>query len=250
MISIVIVHFRGMDHFRACVRACLDTSLDVEVLVVDNEASSAELGPLPAPVRVIPMERNRGYGAAANRGLDAASGRYVFVINQDTIVEEASLLEMIDVAGESGAALVGPRFVDLAGNLASIKDRLSGQLETPRALQALSRWREVPWLSGAALLFARPELALRFDERFFMYVEDEELCYRAWKLGGSVVLADRARFLHLGGTATALRWPFRNIVLRTHLNRIRMLRWHEGLGQASAYAARLVTSRVLGRARS
>jgi GT2 family glycosyltransferase len=86
----------------------------------------------------------------------------------------------------------------------------------------------VPWVPGAAMLLAPGHAGLRFDRRYRMYVEDEELCYRVWREGGRVVLAEHAVAEHEGGTASRTRWSLAAITRRTVLNRARMVAHHAG----------------------
>lgn len=251
-ISIVVVHFRGGDDALTCLRSCADLSLDKEVIVVDNEGDSTSLVPssVPSDVKLLPMDRNRGYGTAANRGFRVATGKHVLLLNQDSVINERALLQMIEVADESGAWVVGPRLGDGTGEVAPEKARFPYPLAPPTGLARTSRWHEVPWISGAVMLFAENRSDLRFDERFFMYVEDEELCYRVWRGGGTVALADAACVVHVGETASAAQWSRSQILMRTHSNRFRMVRWHMGLKGAAAYGRWVLTNRVFDAGRS
>jgi GT2 family glycosyltransferase len=122
-----------------------------------------------------------------------------------------------------GPALLGP------DGPQPVKDRFPQPLVWRPGPHAVGDgWRAVPWVAGAAMLFAPGRPRLRFDERLFMYVEDQELCYRVWRDGGRVALAERAVVVHAGGTATAERWSRRSITARTLGNRARMVRWHAG----------------------
>jgi GT2 family glycosyltransferase len=71
----------------------------------------------------------------------------------------------------------------------------------------------------------------------WMYVEDEELCWRVWAAGGRVAVAEDAHILHAGGTATEARWSRPAIALRTVSNRARMVRWHAGVPGLVPFAA-------------
>ena len=107
---------------------------------------------------------------------------------------------------------------------------------------AAARWSYVPWLPGAALLFTPGHTDLRFDPRYFMYVEDEDLCGRVWERGGRVARADDVAVVHEGGTATRERWSSTSISWRILFGRVRMVRAHRGGPAAAAY----VTRRLVG----
>jgi len=98
------------------------------------------------------------------------------------------------------------------------------------------------------MLFTEGHTDLRFDERLFMYAEDEELCWRVWASGGRVVEAQDAVVIHHGGTAAGGRWSRYGVAIRTVLNRARFVRWHHGWLGAAGYLAATAGRGLLGRA--
>ena len=245
-VSLVVVQYRGSDQLALCLASAFRVPAITEAIVVDNEGVARALRREHPDrrVRVLAMAHNAGYGTAANVGLQAAQHAAVLVMNQDATISEAALSSMLQ-AGDAGEAwVVGPRLVDPSGTLVPVK----GPFPPPLAWSEDGRgqgWRTVPWISGAAMLFmpARPD-DLRFDERLFMYVEDEELCWRVWRDGGRVVLAERALVEHTGGSASATRWPLGAITRRTVLNRARMVSWHAGVRGLPRFAAGVVGRRL------
>lgn len=242
----VVVHYRGAAELAGCLASALRVPAIAEAIVVDNEGIADTLRRAhPDPrVRILAMSNNEGYGAAANAGLESAREPAVLLLNQDAAITEAALSSMVHAGAASGAWVVGPRLVDASGSLVPVK----GPFPQPLAWSEDGRgpgWRSVPWVSGAAMLFtpARPA-DLRFDDRLFMYVEDEELCWRVWRDGGRVVLAERALVEHAGGTATATRWSLGAITRRTIANRARMVRWHAGLRGLAPFAVGVVARRM------
>jgi N-acetylglucosaminyl-diphospho-decaprenol L-rhamnosyltransferase len=239
MLSAVVVHFRGRDRIRRCVRSCLDDPGVEEVLVVDNEGTGSNLGRELAGlgVRLIRMNRNVGYGRAANVGLEVSSSDSVLVLNQDAVLSSGAVQAMMAAGLEAEAWLVGPSLLGEDGHPVRSKERFPPPLSWRPPPGGGRGWRYVPWVSGAAMLFMPGHTDLRFDERLFMYVEDEELCWRVWEAGGRVAWAEAAEVVHAGGTATATRWGRRRITFRTVANRGRFVRWHRGWGGAAAYFA-------------
>jgi N-acetylglucosaminyl-diphospho-decaprenol L-rhamnosyltransferase len=229
MTSAVVVHYRGGDQLSRCIDSCLAEGSITEVIVVDNE------GGLRDPrVRVLEMPRNVGYGQAANAGLDAAGSGAVLVLNQDVVLPRGVVATLLDVGQTAGAWLVGPRLVDLEGVVNASGAQFPWRFSPPSPPNGAS-WRFMPWLPGAALAFMPAHTDLRFDERFFMYVEDEDLCARVWAMGGRVVRADEATIVHEGGTATRERWSNTSITLRVVAGRARMVRTHRGTVAAARY---------------
>lgn len=239
MISAVVVHFEGENFVLRCVESCLDSPAIGEVVLVDNEGVGPRLREaMPIPeVRVIEMRRNAGYGAAANVGLEVSRGSSVLVLNQDTVVPGGAIEAMADAGKQSGAWVVGPRLIDEQGREAPPKASFPAPLRWRGGRGHGSGWREHPWVPGAAMLFTEGHTDFRFDERLFMYGEDEELCWRVWALGGRVVIADDAVVLHHGGTAAGQRWGRNGVALRTVVNRARFVQWHAGWRPAAVYVA-------------
>src|SRR5688572_29537951 len=110
MVSAVVVHFRGRDRIRRCVRSCLDDPGVEEVIVVDNEGTGSDLGRELAGLRarLIRMNRNVGYGRAANVGLEVSSSDTVLVLNQDAVLSPGAVEAMMATGLEADAWLVGP----------------------------------------------------------------------------------------------------------------------------------------------
>jgi N-acetylglucosaminyl-diphospho-decaprenol L-rhamnosyltransferase len=251
VISAVIVHFQGHDLVVRCVESCLASPAIAEVLVVDNEGVGRRLRhAMPiARVRVIEMTRNSGYGKAANVGLQQSRESAVLVLNQDTEIPPDAVEAMVEAGKSSKAWLVGPRLVDKKGREAPSKEAFPPPLLWTDRAGGGEGWRERPWIAGAAMLFTEGHTGLRFDERLFMYAEDEELCWRVWASGGRVVVAEDALVVHQGGTATARRWGRNAVAIRTVANRARFVRWHAGWRAAAAYAGAAIGAAARNRLR-
>jgi N-acetylglucosaminyl-diphospho-decaprenol L-rhamnosyltransferase len=238
-ISAVIVHYRGGEHVGGCVGACLAVEAVREVVIVDNEGAGARLrSAFPDPrVRVIAMRYNVGFGRASNVGLALATEPAVLLLNQDAIPAPDAPALMLAAGDRAGAWLVGPRLLNAVGIEQSAKAAFSPPLRwTPSPPATGEGWELRPWISGAAMLFMPGHTDLRFDERFFMYVEDEELCWRVWTGGGRVAASLDAVVAHVGGTASSERWSEREIRWRMEANRARMILTHAGLGGVGRFA--------------
>jgi GT2 family glycosyltransferase len=247
-VSAVVVHYRGAGYVERCVASCLDDPAIEEILVVDNEGNAEGLQrTFPHPrVRVLAIDHNAGYGRAANVGLAAARAPSALVLNQDVVLPAGGVGALLEIGQAMGAWLVGPRLADRDGVIAAAKERFPWPLRwqappSPPGCRA-APGRFVPWVPGAALLLMPGHTDLRFDERFFMYVEDEDLCARVWDAGGRVVLAADTVVVHAGGTATRERWSRHAIALRILLGRGRMVHAHRGAAIAVAFTVRSLSS--------
>ena len=210
-------------------RARSDVRLAVEIIVVDNAGGdgTAELVRERFPaVRLIANESNRGFAAANNQGLAAATGRHVLFLNPDTIVHPGALAAMVaalDADETIGAC--GPQLLNADGSIQPSARRfpdygaLLHQYTPLRLLRflrgAYRRYKmadfdfatatDVDSLMGAALAVPRRVLEEvgTFDERFFVYLEEVDLCRRIWAAGCRVRFEPAGQITHLGGVSAA-----------------------------------------------
>ena len=231
MISIVIVqHTKGDLTARAIATLRDHTTCPHEIIVVDNASpdGSAERVVRECPgISLIRLETNAGFGAANNAGVRASKGELLLFLNNDTeSVEDPLTPVAARFAADPGLGVLGPRLVNQdrsfqlsAGHLPSFLGEIGDKLlynavdrEIPgaRTVAAASfdRERRVGWVTGAALFIRKSlfEVLGGFDERFFMYFEDKDLCSRAAVLGAVVLYCPAPVIVHLrGGSSTAGR---------------------------------------------
>lgn len=193
---------------------------DAEVIVADDGSrdGTAELLAVETPqVRVVRLESNGGFAAAANRGVEAARGRIILLLNSDTVVE-ADALHTILASFDSNPHLgiAGARLLNADGTAQWSGGRtpklmwmigvVSGAGHLARFFRRTTRnnsGRDIDWVSGAALAFRREvwKDAGSLDERFLFYCQDIEFCLRARAAGWQVRIVEDARVMHeLGGT--------------------------------------------------
>jgi N-acetylglucosaminyl-diphospho-decaprenol L-rhamnosyltransferase len=207
-----------------------------ELVVVDNASSDGSTEALQAvrsDVDVVRTGANLGYGAGVNRGVDATSGELVLVSNPDVTVHPGALRALADALGEDvTVAIAGPRIEDPDGSRYPSARRFPSLLDgVGHALLAgiapanrfSSRYHmtdldtaavtEVDWVSGACFVARRRALDELggFDEGYFMYAEDTDLCWRARRAGWGVVYVPGASVTHRRGVSTARR-PYRMLV--------------------------------------
>ncbi len=203
--------------------------LDYQIIVVDNASTdgTAEMLAREFPgVRLIQNSSNRGFGAANNQGIHASSGRYVVLLNGDTLVPPGALARLVDFmearprVGASGPRLARPdgraqpfafggdptpSYLFARGWARLLRRRSLHDWETRQA-------QPVDWVSGACLI-ARSEALEQiggFDERYFMYFEDNDLCLRLRRAGWQVWYDPDVTITHLGGASvkgvSVTRW--------------------------------------------
>jgi len=244
-IAAVVVDHNAGPLLEGAVRSILADGA-ASVVVVENGApgsTEAALSPLldeppsrsPSPVRVVRPGRNVGYGGGVNRGLAALAAEpsapeWVLVSNADLEVHPGALDALQKVLESHPAwAIVGPRvltdtgdvypsvrafpsFTDAAGHalLALFKpDNPFTKRYNPGAPEG-NAVIAADWVSGSCFMARRDALEELggFDEAYFMYLEDTDLCWRAHHAGWGVGFAGTAAVTHVQGASTA-RHPYR-----------------------------------------
>ena len=214
-VSVVIVSFNTVNKLRRCL-GCIES--EHEVIVVDNGSHDGSvemvLTEFPA-VRLIQNEANVGFGAANNIGSHHATRPWILYLNSDAYAETGAIALLADSA--KGAVAAGGRLLNIDG---SLQQSVAGPLTLkavfweqtlleklfPRYWQtpADTEMVEVEQVMGACLL-VRAGLET-FDERFFLYCEDTDLCIRL-RRHGKIVYCPNARFMHeLGSSSSSNRW--------------------------------------------
>ena len=234
-VSAVVVNYNAAALLTDCVRS-LRADGATEVVVVDNDSaddSEAVLRGADADATWLPIGRNVGFGAGANRGVAATRTPYVAIMNPDTVVEPGTLKAMAEVLDrEPDVAAVGPRVDNPDGSwypsaraFPSLGDALGHAfLHYVRPDNPFSRryklldWdhdlaRDVDWISGTCMLVRRDvfEAIGGFDEAYFMYVEDVDLCWRLRAEGHRVRYDPAGRVIHVIGASSELA-PYRMVV--------------------------------------
>jgi N-acetylglucosaminyl-diphospho-decaprenol L-rhamnosyltransferase len=216
------------------------------VVVVDNGSTDGSLAAAVAVspgTAVVDPGENLGYGAAVNRGAAATSSALVLVCNPDLEVPAGAVEALAAVLdADPGLALVGPlirtpsgerypsarRFpsmVDAAGHgllgIFAPDNRFTRNYQRTELDVAGDGALDVDWVSGACFLVRREafEQVGGFDESFFMYLEDVDLCWRLGRAGWRVAYAPAASVVHLQGRSTD-RHPYR-MILEHHRSLLR-----------------------------
>ncbi|MGD1151812.1 MAG: glycosyltransferase family 2 protein [Syntrophales bacterium] len=202
-LSIIIVSYNTRD----LIGACLDSIVSIndcgkEVFVVDNASTdgSVELIKNNYPsVHIIINKANRGFAAANNQALKLSKGRYIFFLNPDAEFLPSTFQHMISFMDQTPhVGLAGVKMINADGTpQESFSRSYPGQSETRTELLGLRG--NLASVLGAAMI-ANAELLRRiggFDEDFFMYGEDEDLCLRIRKMGYEIGYLDFFVVVHL-----------------------------------------------------
>lgn len=254
-VSAVVVNFNARDYLLECVRSLRAEGID-DIVVVDNDSTDGSRWALEAAdpdVRLVDTGENLGYGRAANRGAALATGRHLLVCNSDVVVEPGAVKALAAVLdGDPRVGIAGPRIENPDGSLypsprtfpdlgvaaghAFLGLVAPGNRFTRRYRMLdwdHSRPGSVDWVSGACFLATRRlwDSVGGFDESYFMYVEDVDLCWRAGRDGWQVAFEPAAGVVHAQGVSSDLA-PYRMIV-EHHRS---LLRFHRATSTGAAAA--------------
>lgn len=227
LVYAILVQWRSCDDTFACLESLYSTSYPaLQVVLVDNGTPPMcrqTLRERFPHVTLITNQRNRGFAAANNQGIALAlrqGADYVLVLNNDTLVDPHFLVELLAVINADPAiGMVGPKIVlhDEPQRLWFAGTKLSWLYGRPlaidhRGFHALDhgqydRTEPVGFLSGCAMLIRRALLEQigTFDEAYFAYFEDVDLCLRAQRAGFQLLYVPAARIRHKAASSTTER---------------------------------------------
>ena len=226
-LSVTICSWNTQDDLRACLRS-LEGESGIEVIVCDNNSEDGSPGMVEKEfpwVRLLAQSTNLGFTGGQNLMIEARSAPHALLLNSDTVVHPGALEDLmayLDAHPEVG--VLGPKLLNPDGSLQLSCRRFPNPLaalfrNTPlgrlfpnnrftrdylMADLRHDRPMEVDWVSGAALL-ARKELIDRIgglDPEFFMFCEDVDYCWRAWKAGYKVEYLPLSVVTHAIGRST------------------------------------------------
>jgi hypothetical protein len=229
-LSIIIVSWNVADLLAACLDSVLQRATDglnTEIIVVDS-ASSDQTVPLLRQgypqVKLLAQTENLGFSRCNNLGLAAASGRYLLLLNPDTVVLGSAVADMVAYLDHHPTVgIVGPHTRNTDGTTQSTRRRFPSlataffestwlQRYAPKSLmdryivadQPDDGVFEVDWVQGSALLARRAVYAQigGLDEGYIMFSEELDWCKRAKDAGWGVVYLGGAHIIHHGGKST------------------------------------------------
>ena len=175
-----------------------------EVIVVDNASqdNSQDIIKENFPwVKLIANKHNLGFGRANNQALKSCKAKYVYFLNPDTELRQGALRAMIEfMESDPEVGLAGTRIINPDGSpQSSVEKRYPGE---KHAKQDLKRLRGgIAWVLGASMIARRGIVEARggFDESFFLYGEEQDLCLRVRKAGSTIGYIPDSVVVHWGG---------------------------------------------------
>jgi len=258
-LSIVIVSWNVKDLLRVCLQSTLRATelsgggaITYEVIVIDNASADGSVDMIRQDfpsVRVMANDENVGFTRGNNQGIVASDGRYILLLNPDTEVLGTAFDEMVGYMErypEVGA--VGPTLLYADGGMQSSRRRFPNLRTAFVESTFVQPWftdsdilkryyvldrgddemQEVDWVVGACLMMRRDavEDVGLLDERFFMYSEELDWCYRAKQKGWKIVYLPTAKVVHHEGRSSEQVLPVRHVYFQR--SKVQFFEKHHG----------------------
>jgi GT2 family glycosyltransferase len=268
-IAILIVSYNTRELLLECLASVMENRQDfgLEVLVVDNASQD---GSLEAVRRTYPQvltianEKNLGFGAACNQAIGATNAPFILLLNSDARLTRGSLqtlydgLRLNEECGAIGCQVINARSLEVSNTryflnsfnqafeLLGITRILNFPTFRRTYRPRLNEQRldcSIEWIEGACLMLRRRALdeAGAFDEGFFMYSEDEDLCLRLKGRGWSICFSAACAALHHGGASSAKNRP----EMLTHFYASQLLFLGKHKGRAAIWFYKLAMKSAL-----
>ncbi|WP_333853448.1 glycosyltransferase family 2 protein [Epilithonimonas sp.] len=225
-VSVIIVHYQVKDLLRNCILSIQKyfQGFEYEIIVVDNNSPNSDWKTLMSEfsgVNFISLDKNFGFSKANNIGVNSAKGEYVYILNPDTEIEGDYFKEILDFAdSKEKFGALGLRMHNLEGEFLpeskrSVPDLVNSfeKLFTSFSNNTKTYYRndvdefgiaEVEVMTGANLLIKKSvyEEIGGFDEQYFMYGEDIDICYTILQHGYRNFYYGKYSILHYKGEST------------------------------------------------
>lgn len=213
--SFIIVNYKSRQYLKDCTDSIINFAkgkVDYEIIIVNNDCDK-----LPNNTGIVIKEvgKNVGYAKANNMGASLAKGDVFCFLNPDTkFLENGDIFHICNLFENESVGIIGPRILTEDGNiqpwLAGYEISLFDTIKNNFGfIKSKSLWEkssicQVSWVSGASLFIRKNvfEKLSGFDENFFLYFEDVDLCKRAGFLGKKILLTPEIKITHYCGKSS------------------------------------------------
>ena len=221
-LSVIIVNYNGLKYLKGCFDSLYENlkGITFEIIVVDNNSADESCNYIRKyypGIRLIESPKNLGFGKGNNVGAKEAMGKYLLLINNDTIILDKiePVLTIMKNDKQIGALTINmldgnKNYLKAAGNFPTVFNLL--MIKSMFWLGAEFRkghfkqqQYQVDWISGAFMLIPKKiyDEVGGFDERYFMYVEDVDLCKKIADRGYKRIFMPAFSYIHFVGFSTA-----------------------------------------------
>ena len=213
LLTIQIVNYNSRGHLKTCLQSIeenISGRENLQIIVVNNDPE--ELGNFLGGfgAEIIEKKENIGFGKAHNLGFGKAKGEYIFFLNPDTRLFPGTVKKIIEVfSADERIGIVGPVHVEKEnisdeehfGDRKTPLSTIRAKIFQNKGKTSAQKYFETDWVSGGAMMIKKDlfsELG-GFDEKYFMYFEDVDLCLQAKKKGWKVAVHPEAKIFHKSG---------------------------------------------------
>ncbi len=251
-VSVIIVSYNTYALTYEAVASAFDATpaLDIEVIVIDNNSPDGSAEKLKAAfadrelnLTIVHNKENAGFSAANNQGTALSQGKYLFFLNPDTVVHQGAINALVDFLKQHpSAGAVGPHVLNTDGtdqvsvayftnawrilkHHLPLLDVLAGATEAKYPRET----KPVEVVKGCAIMLDRDTLAAvgGWDERYFMYSEETELCLALHNAGHTNYFVKEATITHHGGQSSMAYYAEQQVVQQR--SALQFLRQHHNL---------------------
>jgi GT2 family glycosyltransferase len=230
-VAVVVVSYNTRDDLLNCLASVVESARppDVEIVVVDNASTDGSLVTVRQThpqVMTIANPTNLGFGVACNQAMRATTAPFILLLNSDAAITAQGFQVLRDaLSGNPRCGAAGCRIVNSAGAEATNTRNFLTPLNQAAEQSGVMSWTSwkylrrnhvprldsneqdcsVDWIDGACLMVRRAALDQvgLFDEEFFMYSEDEDLCFRLKQHGWTICYSASATARHRGAASTS-----------------------------------------------
>jgi len=260
-LSIVIPTWNNKSVLAECLASidAAEPGIGFQVIVVDNgseDGTEIFLGEKFPEALIIRNEENLGFARACNQGIRIAEGRYILLLNNDTLMKQGTLERLVAfMDAEPAAGLAAPRLMNPDGSLQqsacmafmNLRHAFFGGYALPFPLGKLvrpmampeadyDRTQEAAWVTGACMIVRKAILddVGLLDENIFMYIEDMEWCYRFHGRGWKIFLVADAAVVHSKHVSSRDRLP--EVFRRDYVSKKYFFRKHRSRRDAALFS--------------
>lgn len=234
-VAVIVLNYKTSDLAIQCVKSVKESDFkNIEIILVNNDSENVlkEAALKLSNIIFIQNKENTGYSGGNNIGINKAlqdTADYVFILNPDTQIEKETISNLISVMESENADIASPKIyfdntkiIWYAGGLFDTQNVLGSNIGVDEVENgSFDKIGNTDFATGAAMMVKREvfEKIGLFDERYFLYYEDTDFCYRAKKAGFKIMYVPTAIVYHANAQSTGLGSPMQDY----YITRNRML---------------------------
>lgn len=223
-LSFIILNYKSRDYLETCIASVFEkitNKIKFEIIIVNNDEEKIKIENLyrnSKNIKILEINKNIGFAKANNRGVKISTGKYICFINPDASIISDNIQDIIDeFENDLSVGIIGPKILkegvvqkwsvgsDL--NVAEILKGKVGFAKSGELWNSLAKIK-VDWVSGVSMFIKKEDFIKvgGFDENFFLYYEDLDLCKRIKKLNKKVIYFPLFKVKHLEGKSSGKKY--------------------------------------------